>query len=300
MSKAANRSGEMDRRVPISAVVVTLNEEKNIERLLKSVAWADEIVVVDSYSEDHTVEIAKRYTDRVIQREFTDFKDQWSFAVSLCANDWLLVLGADEVVPPALRDEILAALEKGNHDGYYFPMAQHILGGWLKHGAGYPAYHIQLYRKSRGRWEGVVHEKVALDGSYGFLRNPILHYTHPNVSSFLGKTIFYSDLWVSALEEKPDQTLLSLFLSPLKVFIWSYVKHGGFLDGARGFVWSLLLLVNEAVLTAKIWEKLYMKPEPLEPPTYRLTIRARVIRLKRRVRDAIAHHRDREEVKPSR
>jgi hypothetical protein len=141
----------------------------------------------------------------------------------------------------------------------------------------------------------MVHEEVVLDGRYGFLRNPVIHLsnTRSDVNSWLRKTILYSDLGISACEDTPDQTLLSLFLRPWRAFMWSYLKHGGFLDGARGFVMSLLLFVNEAVLTARIWEKFYMKAEPQEPTVYRLTLRARAIRLVRRVKDASAGRRGR-------
>lgn len=283
----------MNRKVPVSVTVLTLNEEMNIERCLRSVTWADEIVVVDSYSEDDTVEIAKRYTDRVIQREFKDFEDQRSYSVSLCTNDWVMALDADESVTPALRDEILSALEKGERDGYYIPLALYFLGGWLKHGASSPGYKIRLYRKSHGRWEGMIHEKVVLGGRYGFLRNPVLHLsnTRSDVNSWIRKTLFYTDLQFSSLEEKPEQTLLSLLMRAPKAFLWAYIEHGGFLDGARGFVMSLLLFVNEAVLTARIWEKFYMKPDPQEPPAYRLTLRVRAIRLVRRMKDSSAARR---------
>lgn len=278
----------MSRKELVSAVVLTLNEEKNIESCLGNLMWADEIVVVDSFSQDRTVEIAKRFTDRVTQRTFTNFGDQWSFAASMCTNDWILIVGADEVITPALSNEIRAILEKEELNGYYISTAAHMLGGWLRHGAQYPDYHIKLFRKSHGHWEGTAHEKVILDGPYGFLRNPTLHYTCPDVNSFVGKTIFYSDVWLSGLKEKPAQTPLSLFLSPFRVFIWSYFKHGGFLDGDRGFVLSLLLLVNEAVFATKVWEKFYMKPSPLYAPKYRLTFRVRLIRLKSKLKTKIS------------
>lgn len=263
----------------VSVIIITLNEERDIERSLESVSWSDDIVVVDSYSEDSTVEIARRYTEKVFLREFSGFSDQRQFAASQCSNDWVLSIDADEVISGELCEEIKERLASGGHDAYHIPIATLMFGGWLKHGNWYPNYHIRLYRRSRAEWGGFVHEKIVVHGSCGYLKRPILHYHNNTISSYISNTDKYTDLDVSNTTQLPDNILFRLTLRPLYSFIKNFILQGGILDGVRGFIVCCMRAGYEFVLAAKLWNKFNNQGEVPSPPSYRVTLRVRLTRL---------------------
>lgn len=265
-------------REALSVMVITHDEEDNIARCLDSVSWADDIVVVDSGSDDRTVEIVRGYTDRVFEREFTDFSDQREFAASKCRNDWVLSIDADEVVSEELRREIEVAVSDGLCDAYYLPDATHIFGGWLKHGSGNPDYHIRLYRRSKGKWQGVVHERVVTVGTIGFLDSPILHYSYQDVSSFVAGVNRYTTLEAELTETRPGHLVRSLCLRPVKAFVDSFFLEGGYLGGARGLIVSVLRATHEFLRWAKLWVKFAPRGVEAGSPYSRVNVRTRLIR----------------------
>jgi len=160
----------------VSGVIVCFNEEKNIERCLKSLLWTDEIVVVDSYSTDKTVSICKKYTNRIYQREWPGINKQKEYAVSLTQNEWVFVLDADEMVSEELSKEIIERLERDNerYDGYMVKRHTYYLGKWINHGGWYPDYKLRLFKKKNGYFGGEdPHDKVIVKGEVAKLRGEI-------------------------------------------------------------------------------------------------------------------------------
>ena len=165
--------------LPISATVITYNESRNVQEAIQSLSWADEIVVVDSGSSDGTVEICRRFTDRVVHRDWTGYADQKNYAVAAARNDWIFSLDADERVSPELQAEIRELAGKGfTMRAYKIPRAAFFMGRWLRHGDWYPDYQLRLFDRRCGKWEGGrVHESFKTGEKTGILKGEIQHFT---------------------------------------------------------------------------------------------------------------------------
>ena len=184
-------------RPKVSAVIVCYNEEDNIERCLKSLLWADEIVVVDSFSTDRTVELCKKFTERLYQREWPGFIQQKSYAVSLAQYEWVFSLDSDEVVTEKLRDEILTRLsvDKDEMNGYYVKRHSFYLGRWVNHGGWYPDYKLRLFKKEVVICGGEnPHDKYFVSGKSAKLMGEIEHYTYKNISDQLSTIDKFSEI----------------------------------------------------------------------------------------------------------
>src|SRR6266540_5737563 len=201
----------------ISAVVITGNEEQKIERCLKSMMWVDEIVVVDSFSTDRTVEICKRYTDKVFQHPWPhSSSEQRKVADHYATNDWVLALDADEVVTLGLRDEIIKVFTLGPQvDLFMIPRKEYFAGKWIEAGGWYPQYKTILYRRSMGDWIGPIHLKVITRGTVGYLHHPILHDGYTSFRVFMDKFNYYSTI-ESEGDYKHHNKRFSLFRALLK------------------------------------------------------------------------------------
>ena len=268
----------------VSVIIPTLNAGKLLRQLLEKIlaqqfAGEMEIVVVDSFSEDKTLEIARRYTEKIFTRRFSNFSDQRQFAASQCSYDWVLHIDADEVVSVQLGEEIISTVPSEIYDAYYVPSINRTLGGWLKHGSWYPNYHIRLYRRSRGHWEGITHERLVVDCPCGYLKNPIIHYHDMNVSSYNRKTDEYTRVEVSLAEEMPRFILYRLTIRPLFVFFRNFILQGGILDGVRGLIICALRSMYEFILAAKLWEKFQVEQNFEDVPAVKVTMRVRANRL---------------------
>src|SRR6266568_1236632 len=174
----------------VAAVVITYNAEDTIEECLRSLRWADQVLVVDSESTDRTVELAQRLADRVVMEPWRGFSEQKNYAASVATEEWILHVDADEIVPPELAAEIrsvIAAPEKAV--GYLLPRQTFWLGHWIRHNGWYPDYSTRLYRRHRARWEGLVHEQVVADGAVGTLRHPLRHYSYGSVQEHLERMV---------------------------------------------------------------------------------------------------------------
>jgi glycosyltransferase involved in cell wall biosynthesis len=239
-------------------VVITLNEEDRIRDCLASVAWADEIIVVDAGSGDKTVAIAREHTDHVMIHPWEGFAAQKNFGIEQATGDWVLSLDADEQVEPALRDEIAAVLAgPAAHAGYRIARRNIMWGRWIRHGRLYPDWQLRLFRRGRGRFvDRAVHESVTVDGPVGRLTTALLHESYRDVSDFLARAERYSTL---AAEEwaRSGRSFhaIQLVVAPLGRFLSMYVVHRGFLDGWRGFLLAALYAYYVFVRSAKIWEK---------------------------------------------
>jgi len=244
--------------VNLSVVVITYNEEANIERALKSVAWADEIVVVDSESTDRTVEICRRYTDRVITRPWEGYIAQKNFALSQAAHDWVLSIDADEEVSPELAESIGRAMG-GDHrfDGYMVKRRVFYLGRWINHCGWYPDWRTRLVLKGKARWVGdQVHETLEVDGSVGRIEDGDLnHYSYRNISDHLARIDRYTTLIARRnFESKRRARWYALLLRPIFNFFKKYFLQLGFLDGRQGFIVCVLASYYVFLKYAKLWE----------------------------------------------
>jgi len=254
--------------VQISAVLITFNEEHNIEAALRSLEGvADEIVVVDSHSTDRTAKIARKYTDRVFGRAWTNYAEQKNFADEQARHLWILSLDADERLSPGLRDEILR-LKEGAPDGAGFSMPRRVfyLGRWIKHSGWYPDRRIRLFRRDAARWEGAyVHERLALTGEVRPLAGDIQHFTYRTIADHVARINTFSELGAQKLyaaRRKARWTQL-VFLPPAR-FLKSYVFRLGFLDGFAGLVIAVMTGYAIFLRYAKLRE-IWKKGERLEP-----------------------------------
>lgn len=223
----------------LSVVVITLNEEKNIGEALESASFADEVVVLDSFSTDGTPEICKGFTDKVYQEEWRGFSGQKQRAVDLAGNDWVFVLDADERITPGLAEEIKRLMEAGpDRAGYYCPRRNHFMGREIRHGGWYPDYSVRLFDRRRGRFkERAVHEAVRLDGEAGYLKTPMLHFTYDSVSDYLRRMDKYSTLAAEELRKDGRKaTIADLLLRPQGTFLKMFFLKRGFLDGIYWFL----------------------------------------------------------------
>jgi len=228
--------------LPVSVVIVTKNEERNIGDALKSVSDAQEIIVIDSFSTDRTVGICREYTDKVFQQEWQGFARQKQAAVDLAKGEWVLILDADERVTPQLKAEITNSIAGTDLNGFFVPRENYFMGKWIRHSGWWPDHTLRLFRKDKGRLEPrEVHEKVVIDGQAGYLKNPLKHYTYHSVQDFLERNDRYSDLAAREILKTSGRAgLFSLTLKPLATFIKMYILKLGLLDGASGLMLALL------------------------------------------------------------
>ena len=221
----------------ISVTVITKNEARNIEDCLRSVAWAQEIVVVDQFSSDGTAEMARSLGARVYQESWKGFARQKNSAVEKTTGDWILSLDADERIPGPLKEEIEETIgRKDAFHGYFIPRKNFFAGQWIRHGGWYPDYCLRLFKKGSGRFEErAVHERILVKERTGYLRNPLEHYTYRSVADYLIRLERYSRLAALEIPEGKRPLLWqALTLRPAFTFLNMYLLRGGFLDGEKG------------------------------------------------------------------
>ena len=245
-------------RTPISVCIITKNEEKNIRACLESVQWADEIVLVDSFSTDRTVEIGREYTDKVTQNEYQGQVEQKNFALAQATNDWILSLDADERIPPELAEEIRGELEKnkGRESGYYLSRDTYYLGRWIKHGGWSPDYTLRLFDRRKACWGGRnPHDRVIIrEGRTKRLKNPFLHY-YGNLVRHLNTVNSFSSISARGMRNEGRKfSLAQLIFHPVIKFLETYIYKRGFLDGIPGFIISVTSSFYVFVREAKLWE----------------------------------------------
>ncbi len=242
---------------PISAAVITLNEGARIERCLSSLGFCQEIVLVDSGSEDDTIAKARRYTDKIFYEEFRGDGRQKNIAVAKTKNPWVFLIDADEVVSPALSVEIRATVEKYGDSpisglnpaqpppgpvAWAVPRKNYVGGVWVRHGGWFPDYQTRLWLRGRARYEEVqVHPGLVLDGPLGRLKEPLDHYTYDSLDSYRQRMVRYAegrarDYFLQGRRAHPWDPVLHRAWA----FFRAYLLRGGFRDGALG--WRLALL----------------------------------------------------------
>ncbi len=243
-------------KLPLSLIVITLNEERNIERCLRSVPFASDVVVVDSGSRDRTRELATRLGARVLEKSWTGYGPQKKFATEQAREDWVLSLDADEVLSPELAAEIqqkFASLDP--QTGYEMPRKSWHLGQWIRYGGWYPDYQLRLYNRKYSQWpDSQIHERVQAS-KVARLSEPLLHYVFRDLADQVETNNRYSSL----LAEKDVQagkkfSWLKLVVKPGTKFLETYFLKLGFLDGRAGFLISVSAAYSIFLRWAKIGE----------------------------------------------
>jgi glycosyltransferase involved in cell wall biosynthesis len=243
---------------PVTATIITKDEADAIGDALRSLSWADEIVVVDAESTDDTVAIARQFTDRVHVRPWKGYVDQKNYAAGLATHDWIFSLDADERVPADLSAEMRALLAAGPKEaGYRMPRVSFYLGRWIRSTDMYPDYQLRLYDRRKGRWDGLhVHESVKVDNnSIGYLKSELQHYPYRDLSEHLVRMDRYTTLAARQMFEKGKRaTRVELLFHPLVAFLRNYILKRGFRDGKAGLIVSMVNSYYVMLKFAKLWE----------------------------------------------
>jgi len=242
--------------VPLSAVLITRNAAAVLDACLESVAFVDEIVVVDSGSTDATVEIAQRRGARVVQKEWLGFGRQKQFAVDQARHDWVLCLDADERVSPQLAASIAKALPVPVSPVFRMPRRNRFLGRWLSHGEGYPDWSPRLFHRHSARWsDDLVHEKVLYAVTPGTLEGDLMHDSSDDLATYLDRQNRYTTLAArQAYELGRSANVLHLLFSPVVRFLKFYILRLGFLDGVPGLLHISIGCMNSYMKYAKLLE----------------------------------------------
>jgi glycosyltransferase involved in cell wall biosynthesis len=240
--------------MPLSAVIITKNAATQIDACLASLAFADEVLVVDSDSSDGTPDLARSAGARVISKEWLGFGRQKQFAVSEARHDWVLCLDADERVSDALRSSLLAELAAPRTSAFEMARCNRFLGHWLRHGEGYPDWSLRLFDRREARWsDDAVHERVLANARPARLSGDLLHDSAETLEGYLDKQNRYTTLQADMMRAAGKRASLSrLVLSPLARFIKFYFFRLGFLDGQAGLVHITIGCMNSFNKYAKL------------------------------------------------
>lgn len=249
--------------VRLSVAVITHNEEANIERTLRSVAFADEVIVVDSGSTDRTRALAQALGAKVIEREWHGFAQQKNFAIELCSGEWILSLDADEELTPELQREIQAVVNgAARADAFFVKRRNLFLGRWIRHAGFYPDAKLRLFRRGLKLTFGerAVHETIAASGHTATLQHDLIHHAYPTLAGYLEHMNRYSSLGAEVLLQRGRVSrslpgfLWNVLLVPTVTFKWNLIVRGGILDGREGFLLNLYQAVYTSWKYAKAWE----------------------------------------------
>ncbi len=232
-------------KAPLSATIITLDEERNLERALKSLAWVDEVIIVDSGSQDKTLEIAKRYGAKVFHNDWKGYGVQKNFAQAQAKYSWVLNIDADEEVPIELATEIQTILDQPEslrpEVAYHMPRKTFYMGRWIRHGGWYPNRLVRLAKKESATWtEPMLHEKWNVEGPVGKLLQPICHYPFSSIREQMDTNLRYS--WIGHQQLRSQGAgprLVKLLWKPISKFLETYFIKRGFLDGIPGFIISV-------------------------------------------------------------
>lgn len=242
----------------ISTIILTKNNQDTLKRLITSLSWCDEIIVVDDQSVDNTVRLAKKLAAKVFIRSLNNnFAAQRNFGLTQVTADWAFFVDTDEVVTPGLAAEIKSVLNSAAN-GFFITRLDYFLGKKLIFGETGHINLLRLARTNTGRWYRPVHENWRIKGSVGQLKSPLYHRPHPTLAGFLDKINHYTDI-----EAKHRSfSLLELFFYPPAKFIHNYVFKLGILDGLPGLVMALMMSLHSLLVRLKVYEKTLARPAP--------------------------------------
>lgn len=230
-------------KVELSAVIITLNEAHVIARCIESIQqFVDEIIVVDSGSNDATVKISKSFNAKTFYHPFADYASQRNWAVKHSSGKWILSVDADEVIPPDLAQEITQAIETNQYQAFLIPRKNYIFGAEIKFSRWSPDKHIWLWQKKMGNWVGKVHEELITGGKIGELKHPKLHFQDDTLIGFVKKNNYYAKQKALDLTSGNVQTsYLALTFGPITEFLIRFIYKLGFLDGWRGLLLAVII-----------------------------------------------------------
>jgi glycosyltransferase involved in cell wall biosynthesis len=242
----------------ISVLLPTYNSEEVVRNALESISWVDDILVVDSYSTDQTVEICRRYGARIVQHEYINSARQKNWAVPQCRYGWVFQIDADEVLESGLREEIEAAISRApSHiQAFRIPRKNYVLGRWMQYGGIYPDYQTRLFRRDLGRWtDREVHAHLVVPGKVETLYHHILHYGMPSLSKQIVNLDRYTGYEADEIRKHGNGFhWYQLLVRPWIVFSRHYVWLQGFREGWRGFIVCAYLAIYDFLAHAKVWE----------------------------------------------
>ena len=244
--------------VDLSVVIIAENEAENIAAALESVRWVDDVVVVDSGSSDRTIEIAKRYTERVTTRQWEGYGSQKNYATGLASHDWVLSIDADERVSKELAEEIQALMESVPvMQGYRIPRTTRYLGRWIRSTDWYPDRQLRLYDRRVAQWnDRYIHESVRVQGRVGSLRAELYHHSYRGIGEHLSRMNHYTTLAAAQMMADGRRTnWLDLIAYPPLVFFRNYIWRRGFSDYLPGLIVSLMNTYYVLCKYAKLWEQ---------------------------------------------
>ncbi len=243
----------------ISVVISAFNEEKNIVRVISSVGFADEVIVVDNESTDKTKELALKLKAKVYSIPNNLMLNvNKNFGFEKAKNSWILNLDADEEVPSDLAREIINLKEDKNIDGYWIPRKNIIFGKWIEHSLWWPDKHLRLFRKNKGKFPGRhIHEHLKVSGGTGSLTSPLLHYNYETVSQYLYKMdkIYTENEVENIIKSGKSLGWQDALMMPVNDFLKTFFAQKGYQDGLHGLVLSLLQAFYQEIVFAKVWEK---------------------------------------------
>lgn len=230
--------------IKLSVVIITFNEERNIDRCLSSVkSIADEIVVVDSFSTDKTKEICLKHNAKFVEHKFDGHIEQKNWAITQASNSYVLSLDADEAITPELANEILAIKANWKHDGYVFNRLTNYCGTWIKHCGWYPDKKLRLWDSRKGKWTGVnPHDRYELESNnIAHINQDILHYSYYSIADHIKQVNYFTDIAANAaVASGKTSSVFKVLFNPLVKFLRDYFLKLGFLDGYYGLVISAI------------------------------------------------------------
>ncbi len=245
----------------IGVYIITKNEEENIGACLESVKWAEEIVLVDDFSSDRTIAIAKEYNCQIIQSEWRGYGKQKQFALENLHTDWALNIDADERVTTELATEIRYVTERGKLgvNGYEIPFIFYFLKHRMRYGGCGGEKHLRLFRRNQAKYDQTkVHENMSVDGEIGLLKNPIIHHSYKNMEDYLNKFEIYTSLAADLMYERGKRPNILNFLAFPWEFFRRYILFLGFLDGQAGLIYAW----NSSLYVLVKYKKLWLKYHP--------------------------------------
>ncbi len=227
--------------IKLSVVIITFNEEKNIERCLQSVKnIADDIVVIDSYSKDKTKEICQKHNVNFIERIFDGYSNQKNFGIDNAKYEYILSIDADEALSEQLEKSIIEIKNNWTHDAYSFNRLTNYCNQWIKYGGWYPDKKIRVWDSSKGKWGGnIIHEEIVFNGNVNIkhLNGDLLHYSYYSIKDHLSQFNNFTEIASNELFEKNKKvSFIKIFFSPIALFVKTYFFRLGFLDGFNGFL----------------------------------------------------------------
>jgi len=245
----------------LSVIIITKNESAHIGGCLQSVAWADEIIVLDSGSQDDTVELCRAVTDKVYVTDWQGFGIQKQRALDKATGDWVLSIDADEIVTPELKAEIQQAMQTSDINGFEIPRLSNYCGRAMRHGGWFPDYVLRLFRREFGQFTNhVVHERIVVEGNMARLTTPFLHDAFVDFEEVLHKVNNYSTLGATVLYERGVRSSLpKAIMKGLWTFIRTYFLKAAFLDGQQGLMLAISNAEGAYYKYVKLWALQHLK-----------------------------------------